>query len=128
MKYLACIFLLGMAFCARASAAQMTLGDLHKMCTSSDEGDKTACTFYILGVFEGAQVGVGSVREKSTGKFSETKDKAFCIPEGLSSAAMELTVKMKMGADLAVYPDDQKMPAISFLFALLHQEFACKAK
>ena len=125
MKYIACIFVLGMALCGRAAAAQMTLGDLHTMCTSPNEGDKTACTFYILGVFEGAQVGAGAARDKS-GAFQETKDKPFCVPEGLTSSAMELTVKMKMGADLAVYPEDRSIPAVSFVVALIYQQFACK--
>ena len=37
-----------------AIAGQMSVGDLLKLCTSPDEGDKNACTFYILGVTEGA--------------------------------------------------------------------------
>ena len=99
MKYMACIFMLGTFLCYPAAAAQMTLGDLYKLCTSSNEGDKNACTFYILGVFEGAQIGGGTVQDKS-GSFQEAKDKRFCVPEGLTSAAMELIVKMKMGEDL----------------------------
>jgi len=39
---------------------------------------------------------------------------------------MELTVKMKMGADLTVFPEDRSMPAVSFLIALITQEFPCK--
>ncbi len=56
MKYLACIFALGMFLCYPAAAEQMKLGDLYKVCTSSNEGDKSACRFYIFGVFEGAQL------------------------------------------------------------------------
>ena len=59
MKYMACIFMLGTFLCYLASAAQMKLGDLYKLCTSSNEGDKSACRFYILGVFEGAQMAGG---------------------------------------------------------------------
>jgi hypothetical protein len=44
------------------------LGDLYKLCTSSNESDKSACTFYILGVFEGAQIG-GTVVQDKSGKF-----------------------------------------------------------
>lgn len=128
MKYAACIFMLGMVLCGRAAGAQMTLGDLHKLCTSPDESDKSACRFYILGVFEGAQMGAGTVRDK-TGKFQEVKDKPICVPEGLTGSAMELAVKMKMGADLTVFPEDRSMPAVSFLIALLTKEFPCqKAK
>jgi hypothetical protein len=56
VKYMACIFMLGTFLCSPAAAAQMTLGDLYKVCTSSNEVDKSACRFYILGVFEGAQM------------------------------------------------------------------------
>jgi hypothetical protein len=42
---------------------------------------------------------------------------------------MELTVKMKMGADLAVYPEDRDLPAVSFVTAIIAQQFPCqKAK
>ena len=117
--------MLGTFLCEPAAAAQMTLGDLYKFCASSTEADKSACTFYILGVFEGAQMGGGTVQDKS-GNFQEAKDKRFCVPEGLTGAAMELTVKMKMGADLAVFPKDRDMPAVSFIAALIAQQFPCQ--
>ena len=110
------------------AAEQMKVGDLYRMCPSSNQIDKTACSFYVLGVFEGAGLGAGTVRDKS-GTFRELKDKPFCVPEGLSSAAMELFVKMKMGEDLAVYPQDREMPAVSFVTGVIFHEFPCqKAK
>jgi hypothetical protein len=128
MKYIACMFMLETLFCGLSAGAQMKVGDLYQLCTSSNEGDKSACTFYILGVFEGAQMMAGTVRDKS-GTFQETKDKPFCVPEGLTSAAMELTVKVKMGADLAVYPEDRDLPAVSFVTAVIAKQFPCqKAK
>jgi hypothetical protein len=128
MNYMVCIFMLGTILCDPAISAQMKVGDLYNLCTSSSEGDKSACTFYILGVFEGAQIGAGTVLDKS-GKFQEATEKRLCVPEGLTSAAMELTVKMKMGADLAVYPEDRDMPAVSFVTAVIAQQFPCqKAK
>ena len=117
--------MLGTFLCNPAAAAQMTLGDLYKLCTSANEGDKSACRFYILGVFEGAAMGGGTVQDKR-GNFQEAKDKRFCVPEDLTDAAMELTVKMKMGADLAVYPKDRDMPAVSFVTALIAQQFPCQ--
>jgi Rap1a immunity proteins len=125
MKYMACIFMLGTFLCYPAAAAQMKLGDLYELCTSSNEGDKSACRFYILGVFEAAQMVGGSVQDKS-GNFQEAKDKRFCVPEGLTGAAMELTVKMKMGADLAVFPEDRDGPAISSVMAVIAQQFLCQ--
>ena len=125
MKYMACIFMLGTFLCSPAAAAQMTLGDLYKLCTSSNEGDKSACRFYILGVFEGAQM-VGETVQDKSGSFQEAKDKRFCVPEGLTSAAMELTVKMKMGEDLAVFPEDREMAAVSFVTAVIFKQFPCQ--
>ena len=125
MKYMACIFILGTFLCYPAVAAQMTLGDLYKLCTSSNEGDKTACRFYILGVFEGAQI-VGATVEDKSGSFQEAKDKRFCVPEDLTSAAMELTVKMRMGEDLALYPEDRDMPAVSFVTSVIYKQFPCQ--
>lgn len=119
--------MLGTFLCYLAAAAQMKLGDLYKLCTAPNEGDKSACTFYILGVFEGAQLAGGSVQDNS-GKFQEAKDKRFCVPEGLTSAAMELTVKMKMGSDIAVFPEDRDMPAVSFVTAVIAQQFPCQKK
>jgi Rap1a immunity proteins len=118
-------FMLGLIFCGFGIGAQMNLGDLYQLCTSPDRSNKSACTFYILGVFEGAQIGSGTVRDKS-GVFQEGRNKSLCVPEGLTSAAMELTVKTKMGADLAVYPEDRSMPAVSFLVALMASEFPCQ--
>ncbi len=121
---MACIFTLGTFLCYSAAAAQMKLGDLYKLCTSSNEGDKSACRFYVLGVFEGAQMASGTVQDK-TGSLQEAKDKRFCVPEGLTSDAMELTVKMKMGEDLAVFPEDRDMPAVSFVTAVIFKQFPC---
>ena len=126
MKYMACIFMLGTVLCYPAAAEQMKLADLYKLCTSSNEVDKIACRFYILGVFEGAQMAGGMVLDKPG--FQEAKDKRFCVPEGLTSAAMELTVKMKMGEDLAVYPEDRDLPAVSFVTAVIFKQFPCQKK
>lgn len=125
MKYMACVLMLGTFLCYRADAAQMKLADLYKLCTSSTEGDKSACRFYILGVFEGAQM-VGETLQDKSGRAQEAKDKRFCVPEGLSSSAMELTIKMRMGEDLAVYPEDRDMPAVSFVTAVIFKQFPCQ--
>jgi hypothetical protein len=63
--------------------------------------------------------------QDKTGEFQEAKAKRFCVPEGLTSAAMELTIIMKMGADIAVYPQDRDMPAVSFITAVIAREFPC---
>jgi hypothetical protein len=128
-EYLGCVIMLAATLyrptIAEAEAAQMTVGDLYKFCTSANESDKSACSFYILGVFEGAQIAGAAVQDKS-GQFVEAKVKRFCVPEGLSSSEMELTVKMQMGSDLAVFPQDRDMPAVSFITAVISRQFPCK--
>jgi hypothetical protein len=78
-------------------------------------------------VFEASSLVGGSVEDKS-GNFQEAKDKRFCVPEGSHHSAMELTLKMKMGEDLAVYPKNRDMPAVSFVTAVIFKQFPCQKK
>ena len=48
------------------------------------------------------------------------------LPDDLSSSAIELTVKMKLGQDLMVYPDDQKLDASGLVAAILVSSFPCR--
>jgi hypothetical protein len=107
------------------AAEQMKVVDLYTMCTSSNPTDKTACTFYILGVFEGAGL-VASTEKDKAGTFRDVKEKPFCVPEEMTSTAMELTVKMKMGEDLAVFPQDRELPAVSFVVGIITHGFPCQ--
>lgn len=115
---------LGTGLCRAAEPTQLTLANLYDFCTSSDDAVKNACKFYILGVFEGAQM-AGTAEKDPAGKFREAKDKRFCVPENLSSSSMELIIKMKMGADLAVYPADRQLPAVSFIMAVINDTYPC---
>ena len=105
-------------------AGQMTVADLYNFCTSHSETDKTACRFYILGVFEGAQMLADTVLDGS-GKFREAKEKPFCMQE-LTSSGMEVMIRMRMGEDLALFPDDRDMPAVAFITATIVKQFPCK--
>jgi hypothetical protein len=107
--------LLVVPFSAANAGQQMTLADLYGFCTSKDASDHDSCTFYILGIFEGVQVASGVLKDKTH----------FCVPEGLSSSAMEMVVRKDMGADLGVYPDDSKLPAASFVTGVIAKEFPC---
>ena len=128
MRKLSCVSLLGVVICWPGFAAQMTVGDLLRFCTSSSELEKTACSFYIWGVAEGASLGASSMKDKS-GTFREMQDKSFCLPEGVSKGALELVVRGKMGEDLAVFPQDRDLPAVSFVVAVITRQFPCgKAK
>jgi hypothetical protein len=124
MKYVISVGFFALMCIPTSSGQRLTLGDLHKSCTSSESEDKVTCSFYILGVFEGAQLTGASVEDKS-GHLQELREKRYCVPDGLSSAAIELAVKMMMGSDLAVFPQDRTMPAVSFVTAVMAKDFPC---
>lgn len=119
--------MLGAFLCFPAVAKQMTVGDLYKICISSSGDDKTACQFYILGTFEGLQLAGGTLQNKS-GEFQEAKDKHFCVPEGLSGGGMEVAVKIAMGQDLALYPEDRDLSAVTFIGVTITTQFPCQKK
>jgi hypothetical protein len=104
------------AFPTIAQAAQMTLADLKDICSGKDAANVSACRFYILGVTEGASIGPGVAKDKNH----------FCIAEGVSSEEMVLIVKRMMIKDLASYPQDKDMPAVSFVGAAMMSNFPCK--
>lgn len=124
MRHL-CGLLLMLVTIVSCNAEQMRVSDLYAMCTSAKQDDKTACMFYILGVFEGAGLVAGTARDKA-GTFQEVKEKPFCVPEGLSSDAMTLVIKRKMGEDVAVFPKDRELPAVSLVVGIITHEFPCQ--
>jgi hypothetical protein len=48
-----------------------------------------------------------------------------CVPDKLSASAIELAVKMKLGEDLMVFPDNRKLDASGFVGAILVSTFPC---
>jgi hypothetical protein len=81
-------------FPAPAHAAQMKLSNLNEICASTNNDDKSACQFYILGVTEGTSLAAGVANDKGH----------FCIPEGVLSTDMVTIVKRAMTKDLAPSP------------------------
>lgn len=98
-----------------ARAAQMKLSDLRQICAGRDAASRSACTFYILGVTDGASIGAGVAKDTSH----------FCIPAGVSSQKMVLIVKTATAKDLAAFPQDENMPAVSFVAAAINMAFPC---
>ncbi|MHB8474260.1 MAG: hypothetical protein ACYDC8_15710 [Gammaproteobacteria bacterium] len=87
---------------AMAADSAMTAGDLQTICLGSDAETKAACRFYILGIIQGTAMGMSIADGK-------TKGGRPCVPENASDSALEMAVKMKMGQDLMVFPDDRKL-------------------
>jgi hypothetical protein len=106
-------FLLSVAPPTAAYAEQMTVKDLQGLC--SNTGD--ACRFYVLGAMEGASLAAGVVNDKAH----------FCVPEGVTQTEIVAVVKRLVAADLAQFPEDSRMPAISFIGAVLMKTYPCKS-
>lgn len=118
---LCCLTLGGTMQSRRASSkdATMTVGDLQQICIGSSAESKAACRFYLLGITQGISVGMSIADGKTQGGRP-------CVPENLSASGIELAVKMKLGEDLMVFPDDRKLGAAGFVGGLLTSTFPCR--
>jgi hypothetical protein len=106
--------------------SQMTLADLSQMCATTDPEGKAACRFYILGAFEGLKM-AGAVEPAAKPPMKErSSNKQFCVPENLSQAEMVARVVQMASADQATFPEDSKMPAISFVGSVITTSYACR--
>ena len=110
------VLMLSRAF---AGGGAMTAGDLQQLCVSSAAENKAACRFYILGVTQGLQAGMSI----ATGKVRGGRP---CVPENTADPALELAVKIKIGEDLTVFPDDRKLDASGLVSAILVNTFPCQ--
>lgn len=115
----ACISMLFTSTSALAEDASMTVGELQQLCIGSSADSKAACRFYILGISQGITLGMSIADGK-------TQVGRPCVPENISSAALELVVKMKIGEDLMVFPDDRKLDASGFISAIFFKSFPCR--
>ena len=104
---------------AAGSGGAMTGGDLQEICTNPSAESKAACRFYILGITQGVSLGMSIADGK-------TKGGRPCIPDNTSGSALELAVKMKLGQDLMVYPEDKKLEASGLIGAILVNTFPCQ--
>lgn len=104
---------------AFAADNAMTAGDLQQICLGSNAESKAACRFYILGITQGIDLGMSIADRKTQGGRP-------CVPENISGSALELAVKIKMGQDLMVFPDDRKLDASGFVGAIIVKTFPCQ--
>ena len=109
-----------------ALAGQIVVGDLQTVCTASDKEGKAICKFYILGVIEGLGVGLNSNLEGGNHPQFVAKEKvSLCVPEGLPGDLLEFLVKKQIGEDLMFYPEDKKLPAVSFIGGVIVRQYPC---
>jgi hypothetical protein len=102
-----------------AADVTMTAGDLQEICAGSSPESKAACRFYILGVVQGIASGM-SIADGKTGGGRP------CVPEQSPASALELAVKLKLGQELMVFPDDRKLDASGVVTAIIVHTFPCK--
>jgi hypothetical protein len=116
-----CSPIVGMTQSQRAAADEkaMTAGDLQEICIGSSAESKAACRFYLLGITQGVSMGMSIADGKTQGGRP-------CVPENLSASAIELAVKIKMGQDLMVFPDDRQLDASGVVSAILVSTFPCR--
>jgi hypothetical protein len=93
----------------------VTAKDLSEFCQSKDVAVHNACKSFILGVFQTLSIEGG------------VQGKRVCIPDNLSSPAMEFAIRDAMARDLEFYPADKNMPAISSVSAVIAKTFACSS-
>lgn len=115
---LLCVLAVAPSAVARAAQSTITAGDLAGICSASDAESKAVCHAYILGVTEGVQLGMSIADGKTDGGRP-------CIPQDLSDSALDLVVKMKLGADLMVYPSDRRLDASGVIGGILVSTFPC---
>ena len=115
------VYICALVISASALAADnaMTAGELQQICLGSNAESKAACRFYILGIVQGIDSGMTIADGKIQGGRP-------CVPENISGSALELAVKMKMGAVLMVFPDDRKLDASGFVTAMIIKTFPCR--
>ena len=101
---------------APAAEAAMTAGDLKELCAGSDHVSRNVCRIYILGVTEGIAQGLSI----AGGKGSKP-----CIPEGVSAAQLEDTVKSRLGKELSLSPARGTADAAPFLASALAEAYPC---
>ena len=104
---------------ALAVSDAMTAGDLQQICLGSSVESNAACRYYILGVAQGIDLGMLIAGGK-------TKGGRPCVPENISSSALEIAVKARMGEDLAVFPDDRRAYASGIVGAAIVVTFPCR--
>jgi hypothetical protein len=117
----ATLALLALLLASPANAAsEMKAGDLYLLCTSADEGNLTACNFYVFGVVQGVILGSTMTANR---KFVE---KIICLPDAVSQNQMVAIVRDTLKMTFAVYPRDRDLAAAGVVTAVFLQKFPCK--
>ena len=120
----ATLALLALLLASPANAAsEMKAGDLYLLCTSADEGNLTACNFYVFGVVQGVILASTMTANR---KFVEKNNTVICLPGTVSQNQMVAIVRDTLKMTFAVYPRDRDLAAAGVVTAVFLQKFPCK--
>jgi hypothetical protein len=132
MKPYKCICLIAWAVVCLAlvsstaiGAEVLTVEQLYEFCTSKDEGANTACRFFIFGAVLGIEHGDGFVIGVDKKAVDRSKTH-FCLPDNVPDSTMVSVFVKFTKFDLTKYPEDAKLPAISWVDAVMMRAYPCK--
>jgi hypothetical protein len=98
-----------------AAPEVLTTETLRSFCSSTDSDLRRLCSFYILGVVQGINIGASP----------ETDPKAKCIRDNLAASDMVNAFMTLSGALKIAYPSDMAAPAVSIVSATVASKFPC---
>jgi Rap1a immunity proteins len=107
-----------------AHAEELSTGQVYAFCISKDEVARTACRFFILGAVLGINLGDGAVMG-SDKQYRERSRTHFCIPDDIENSTMVSVFQNMVDLDVKKYPEDLKLPAISFVDAAMNRAYPC---
>lgn len=108
-----------LALWAGACWAELTVGELQKLCSLPDEISKQSCKHYIIGAGLGYKMGIDNAGA------CIPQNLKICLPSGISENSIVTLVKIKMGELLAIYPADSKLEAVAMVSAVMTKNFKC---
>ncbi|MCE5232946.1 MAG: Rap1a/Tai family immunity protein [Mizugakiibacter sp.] len=99
-----------------ASAKEMTIGGLQKICSSQDSNAKMACRLYIVGIYEGITIGMN---------MADHNYRHLCAPNDKRDAALEKIVMTDLNGNVKASPELRGKPAAEFVGMVMSMMFSC---
>jgi hypothetical protein len=107
-----------------ANADDLSTGQILAACDANDRVLQTACRYFIYGAVEGLRLGDSTVVGANKDMVARNSTH-FCIPDNMPQDTMMSVYRTAMKFDLAKYPEDAKLPAISTIDAAMNQMYPC---
>jgi hypothetical protein len=98
------------------AANTVNASDLAEFCVGSDHVSQNVCRIYILGVTQGAVLGLAGARGSPT---------RLCVPADLTAATLEAAVKARLEAALQAHPEAKDEDGARFIVSMLAKAYPC---